>query len=159
MTKEPMKHTKGRLRAVISNDIACLEIYNNKADDGFIMADMIRLYKFLGKPNNKEKDYSLMVANAHRIALAWNACEGVSDEDLKLLSAPDVHDAVGGNLLNGTMRTIEALKEALDEAERVKAVLLDACKHVLMEKQLHGHCVDSATACRKAIELTEGEST
>lgn len=66
---------------------------------------------------------------AQRIVACVNACEGVTDEELKSLAEPDINGA--GNLLNGTVRTIKALNDALDQSEKEKKELLKACKKLL----------------------------
>ena len=123
-----MKHTEGKLRAENYDGKICLEICSNKEDAGFVMADLVRIFKFLGDANGKEKDEALTLANAQRLVACWNACEGIPTETLgglDLKKTLDQEREIKGELLK-TMRFLESCdndiirtlaKEAIQRAE------------------------------------------
>ena len=95
------------------------------------------------------------IANARRLVAAWNACTGMSTEDLEEM-----------RLCSGYAKKIESLIEQRDRLSAINAELLESLKLIAAQDQGCGGNVTEAEAwraaqsiSRAAIAKAQGEQT
>lgn len=133
-----MKHTEGKL-VISSSTLICTE-------DARLVANCMPI----SAVPELSIDMIEAVANAHRLVATWNACEGIETEDL---------EGYGNlqELLESKNQGAIRLQAQLDQSEKVKGELLEACKLAYFAHQndsglSHLGCSELKQAIQRAEE-------